>query len=238
MSLESTASRGGFDRRFSTWVALAAALIVFVGFARTYYLKGLFGTPSLSSGLVHLHGLVMTLWFALFVMQTRLVAAHRTDLHRRVGVVGVLLAALVLVVGVATAIFAARRGFTPGPPPLIFLSIPLGDMLVFAVLVSLGIYFRRRSDIHRRLMLLSCVGILGAAIARIPLGFFQTGGPLVFFGMTDLCVLACVVYDTMKNRRLHPAFGWGLLFIVASQPLRLMLTGAAVWMQFAVWLTT
>lgn len=237
MSADTTTQRSGFDRRFSTWVAITTAVIVFIGFARTYYLKGVFGTPALSSGLVHLHGIVMTLWFALFVVQVRLIAAHRTDLHRRVGVVGALLAVLVLVVGVATAIFAAKRGFTPGPPPLVFLAIPLGDMLVFAVLVSLGIYFRRRRDIHRRLMLLSCVGILGAAMARIPLGFFETGGPLVFFGMTDLCVLACVVFDTVKNRRLHPAFGWGILFIVASQPLRLMLTSTAVWMQFATWLT-
>jgi len=235
MDADSTTHRSGIDRRFSTWVAVAAALIVFVGFARTYYLKSTFGAPPLS-GLVHLHGIVMTLWFAIFVVQVRLIATHRTDLHRRVGVVGALLAVLVLVVGVTTAIGAAKRGFTPGPPPLVFLSIPLGDMLMFAVLVSLGLLFRRRSNVHRRLMMLASVGILAAAIARIPLEFIETGGPLVFFGLTDLCVLACVVFDTVKNRRLHPAFGWGILLIVASQPLRLMLTGTAVWMRFATWL--
>ena len=237
MSVDTTTQRSGFDRRFSTWVAITTALIVFIGFARTYYLKGVFGTPALSSGLVHLHGIVMTLWFALFVVQVRLIAAHRTDLHRRVGVVGAVLALLVLVVGITTAIVAAKHGVTPGPPPLVFLSIPLGDMLVFAILVGLGLLFRRRRDIHRRLMLLASVGILAAAIARIPIEFIATGGPLVFFGLTDLCVLICVVFDTVKNRRLHPAFGWGILFIVASQPLRLMLTGTAVWMQFATWLT-
>jgi uncharacterized membrane protein YozB (DUF420 family) len=237
VSVDTTTHRSGFDRRFSTWVAITTALIVFIGFARTYYLKGIFGTPALSSGLVHLHGIVMTLWFALFVAQVRLIAAHRTDLHRRVGVVGAVLALLVLVVGITTAIVAAKHGVTPGPPPLVFLSIPLGDMLVFAVLVGLGLLFRRRRDIHRRLMLLASVGILAAAIARIPIEFIATGGPLVFFGLTDLCVLICVVFDTVKNRRLHPAFGWGTLFIVASQPLRLMLTDTAVWMQFATWLT-
>ena len=237
MSVDTTTQRSGFDRRFSTWVAITTALIVFIGFARTYYLKGVFGTPALSSGLVHLHGIVMTLWFALFVVQVRLIAAHRTDLHRRVGVVGAVLALLVLVVGITTAIVAAKHGVTPDPPPLVFLSIPLGDMLVFAILVGLGLLFRRRRDIHRRLMLLASVGILAAAIARIPIEFIATGGPLVFFGLTDLCVLICVVFDTVKNRRLHPAFGWGTLFIVASQPLRLMLTDTAVWMQFATWLT-
>lgn len=235
MDVDQMTHRSGIDRRFYTWVAVAAALVVVAGFARSYYLKAVFGTPALSE-LVHMHGIVMTLWFALFVVQVRLVAAHRTDLHRRMGVAGALLAVLVLVVGLATAIAAAKRGATPGPPPLIFLSIPLGDVLVFAILVATGLSFRRRSDIHRRLMMLASVGILAAAIARIPLGFIENGGPLAFFGLTDLCVLACVVYDTVKHRRLHPAFGWGMLLIVASQPLRLLLAGTPAWMQFATWL--
>jgi uncharacterized membrane protein SirB2 len=229
------ALRPGLERRFYSWAAIATALVVFAGFARSYYLKDAFGAPALPA-LVHLHGIVMTLWFALLVLQVRLVAAQRTDLHRRVGILGAVVATLVLVVGIATAIGAAQRGFTPGPPPLVFLSIPLGDMLVFGVLVSTGIAFRRRSDIHKRLMLLSSVGILGAAFARIPLDFIASGGPLAFFGLTDLCVLACVAFDTIRNRRLHPAFAWGMAFVVVSQPLRLVLAGTATWQQFAAWL--
>jgi hypothetical protein len=80
------------------------------------------------------------------------------------------------------------------------------------------------------------VNLLTPAIARIPLQFIETGGPLVFFGLTDMCVLACVAFDTIKNRRLHPVFVWGMLLIVASQPLRLMLAGTDAWMQFATWL--
>ena len=65
------------DRAIYTWAALVAVLIVFAGFARSYYLKGLFGTPALT-GLVHLHGVVMSLWFALFATQVWLVARGRT----------------------------------------------------------------------------------------------------------------------------------------------------------------
>jgi uncharacterized membrane protein YozB (DUF420 family) len=223
------------DQRFYTWAAIAASAIVFTGFARTYYLKDAFGAPGLSV-LVHVHGIVMTLWFILLLVQVRLVAMRRVDLHRRLGVIGALLAGLVLVVGVTTAITGAKRGATPGPPPLVFLSIPLGDMLVFAGLVAAGLLLRGQSDIHRRLMLLSSVGILTPAIARIPLEFIRTGGPLVYFGLTDLCVLSCVAFDTLKNRRLHPAFGWGTVFIFASQPSRLVLAGTSAWMKFATWL--
>jgi hypothetical protein len=224
------------DRRLYFWAALFIPLIVLAGFARTYYLKGLFGAPALPGLLVHLHGFVMTSWVILFVAQVWLVAARRTRLHQRLGILGAVLAALVLCVGVLTAISAAARGSSPGPPPLQFLVIPLGDMLVFAVLVGTALYYRRRLNVHKRLMLLAAVNLLTPAIARIPLQFIETGGPLAFFGLTDLCIIACVVFDTIKHRRLHPAFLWGTLFIIASQPLRIMLAGTQIWMRFASWL--
>jgi hypothetical protein len=87
--------------------------------------------------------------------------------------------------------------------------------------------------IHKRLMLLASLSLLTAAIARIPLQFILTGGPLVFFGLTDLLIFGFVVFDTVKNRRLHPAFLWGTLLIVVSQPVRLLLSGTEAWMQFA-----
>lgn len=227
---------GGKDRRLYTWVAVFIPIVVLAGFARTYYLKSLFGAPALPGLLVHLHGIVMTAWVVLFVAQVWLVAARRTQLHQRLGVLGALLAALVVLVGVATAIAATARSSSLGPPALQFLVVPLGDLLVFAILVGVALYFRRRMEIHKRLMLVAAVSLLPAAISRIPLSFIATGGPLVFFGLTDLCVLACVVYDTVRHRRLHPAFVWSALLVIASHPLRLMLAGTDAWLRFASWL--
>ena len=225
------------DRRLSMWVAALVPVIVLVGFARTYYLKGFFGNPPLPGLLVHLHGLVMTTWVVLFVTQVSLVATGRTRTHQRLGMLGAVLAMLVFVVGILTGIAGAARGASPGPPALQFLIVPLGDMLVFAVLVGTALYFRRgRLDVHKRLMLLAAVNLLVPAIARIPLHFIQTGGPLAFFGLTDLCLFACVGFDTIRNRRLHPAFLWGILFIIAFQPLRLMLAGTDMWLRFATML--
>lgn len=228
--------RARMDRPLYRWAPLACALIVVAGFARTFYLKQMFGTPPLSALLMG-HGLLMTAWFALFIVQTRLVAIGRTDLHRRVGVVGALMALAILIVGPAVAITAARLGHSPGPPPLVFLAVPLGDMLVFALLVGTGLYYRRRSDIHRRLMLLSFVGVMTAAIARVPVDAWQQAGIVAYFGVTILLVLACVAYDTLRHRRLHPAFAWGAGLIIVSWPLRLALTTTAAWMTFATWLT-
>jgi hypothetical protein len=111
--------------------------------------------------------------------------------------------------------------------------VPLGDMLVFSVLIGLALYFRRKLQVHKRLMLLAAINLLTPAIARIPLKFIINGGPLAFFGLTDLCLLGFVAYDTFKHRRLHPVFLWGSIFIIAMQPLRLLLAGTDVWMNFA-----
>src|SRR5260370_27290404 len=172
------------DRRLYIWAAVFIPIIVLIGFARTYYLKGLFSTPPLPGPLVHLHGIVMTSWVVLFVTQVSLVAAHRTRLHQRLGVLGAVLAAMVVVVGVETAISAAARA--PEPPILHFLVIPLFDMLVFAILVGTALYFRRRMEFHKRLMLLGTITLLSPAIARIPLHFIAPAGPCVFWVLTRI----------------------------------------------------
>src|ERR1044071_2667214 len=112
------------DRPLYLAAAVLIPLLVFAGFARTYYLKGFFATPALPSFIVHIHGVIMTAWVALFIVQVTLVARRRTKLHQRLGILGAILAALVVVVGILTALYAAARGATPGPPPLAFLIVP------------------------------------------------------------------------------------------------------------------
>ena len=221
------------DRPLYLTAAVLIPLIVLIGFARTYFLKGFFATPPLPSFIVHVHGLVMTAWVVLFIVQVTLVAKRRTKIHQRLGVLGAILGALVVVVGVLTALYAAARGATPGPPPLVFLIVPLGDMLVFGLLFGAALYFRKRMDIHKRLMLLAATAMLTPAIARIPLSFITNNGPLAFFGLADLCVIGFVVFDSIRHRRLHPAFLWGSLLIFVFQPLRILVAGTDLWINFA-----
>jgi len=215
--------------------AIAALLVVFAGFAPTYYLKTFSAAPDLSA-LKHLHGIVMTAWFILFFVQVRLVATGRTAIHRQLGVAGIFLAMLVVALGTSLAIVAAREGFSPDPkmPALSFLAIPLGEMVMFSVIFTLAIALRSRSAWHKRLMVLGCVGLLVPAFARL-LRMAGLGGPAIFASV-DLVILACIVYDTMKNRRLHPAFGWGFFLVLVGQGGRIALSQTAAWNSFARWL--
>jgi hypothetical protein len=218
-------------------MAVAMAVTVFAGFSRSYFLKAHFGTPELSL-LLHVHGLVFTSWVLLFLSQTTLVAAGRTDVHRRLGVAGAVLATLVLILGTTTAILRVKGGAAPipGVSPLSFLAVPLFDMVVFALLIGTGLYFRRRLETHKRLMTLATISLLSAPIARLPFGVLKAGPP-AFFGLTDLFIVALLVYDLATRKKVHPATIWGGLLIVASQPLRLMISGTPGWLAFAGWLT-
>ena len=226
------------ERPLFVAAALAAATVVFLGFARTFYLKGLFGGPALS-GLLLLHGLVMSLWIATFIAQMTLVAVGRSDLHRRLGVFGASLAVVIIVVNTMAAIEAGRRGFSPAPQtvtPIMFMAVPLIDVLVFAGLVGAAVWLRRRSATHKRLMLLATLGILTPAVARLPIEVLKQGGLPAFFTVTVFCVLIVVIFDSVRHRRLHPAFGWGAAFLIASIPFRILLSKTEAWDSFARWL--
>jgi uncharacterized membrane protein len=224
------------SRTFYPAMAALAAVVVFVGFARTYYLKEFFGSPPLPL-LLHVHGFVMSCWIGLLLVQTTLIAAHRTHLHRRVGIAGGVLAIAVAATGVAAAIRSVRLGRAPaGGSPSAFLAIPLGDIFVFSVLVAAALYFRRRPELHKRLMLIGTIAILPAAIARWPWPLIAHQPPR-FFLVTDLLLIGCIAYDCARTRRLSPAYLWAGLLLIASHPLRLMFAGSAAWTAFAHWIT-
>ena len=225
-------------RRFYVGVAIAVLITVFLGFSRSYFLKAYYGTPELS-WYVHIHGLVFTSWVLLFLAQTTLVATDRTDLHRKLGVGGAVLAALLLIMGTTTAILRVKGGGSspiPGVSPLSFMAVPLFDMVVFATLIGAGLVLRNRPDTHKRLMTLGTIALTSAPIARLP--FVRPLGPPGFFGLTDLFIVAMLVYDLATRRKVHPATIWGGLVILASQPLRLMISGTPAWLAFAGWLTS
>jgi len=216
------------DRIFFTGMALASALTLFLGFLPSYFHRSA-ALPSLTL-LYQLHGALFSAWVALLVAQTALVAGRRTDIHRTLGVAGVVLAAVVFIVGVAVSVETLRRnGGPPGGDPRKFFAIPLGDIIVFGALVSAAVMFRWRSEAHKRLMLLATISLLTAAIARFLGQVGIVGAPNLFFG-TDVFVLVLVLYDLAVRSRIHPATLWGGALVVAFKPLLFyVLSGTSAW---------
>ena len=176
------------------------AVTVFVGFAPSYFLRFvLHGTSptgtAVISPLLHLHAAAFTAWVVLFVVQTALVASHRVRVHRRLGVAGAVLAAVMVCLGVAAALDAVSRGASPpGVDPRVFLVVPLGNMATFGGFVAAALVLRRKKQAHKRLMVLAYLGLLVAAVARIP-GVLPLGPPVLFALAFLPFLLAGVAYD-------------------------------------------
>lgn len=230
--VQSAASRARPGQRW-LWLAgaLFATLVVFVGFAPTFYLGTLFGAPQLST-LKLVHGTVFSAWVVLFVAQAWLVAANRRDVHRALGAFGALLLVAMCVAGYRMAIESARSGFTPDPAkvsPLSFMAVPLFDLGVFALLVVAALVLRARSDWHKRLMLVATLSLLPPAIARMALQFPPLPVLPVAFGGTALVIIAAMGLDGVTLRRLHPAMLWGGLVVILSLPGRLLVASTQAW---------
>jgi hypothetical protein len=214
---------------------LTAVIIVavFIGFAHTYFLAGIF-MAKLPSWLVHLHGALFTSWIVLLAAQVVLVSVGRVRWHMRLGVLGMFVAPLMVVVGFATLVAAVRRQFVPPAPLRIIL---VGDALtlcMFAGLVLAAFLARRDAAAHKRLMLLATCIILGPAIARWPYHFMESATAL--FIVLDSFVVFLVGYDLWTRRSLHRATIWGILLTAAWQITYRPLAHSALLDRVVVWL--
>jgi hypothetical protein len=196
---------------FFTVMSLVLLAVVIAGFARTFYLRELFDVPPIPPH-VYVHGVVLTAWFVWFVLQSSLVTAARVDLHRRLGIAGAALGLAVIVVSVMTVMemgprlrFLLHRGILE---PEVLAKIVWGDVgsiSSFAALLTLGLAFRRQPGIHKRLMFLASVSLVGPAAGRIA-GWPLNLSPVLLAAATFLLLLASLlVYDMANNRRMHPA---------------------------------
>ncbi len=226
------------DNRFFLAMAIACAIGVFLGFARTYYLRTYFTSHEVSI-LFQIHGIVFTAWMIYFVAQTALIADRRIFLHRRLGYAGAVLASAMVLVGTAVVYSASKyvhfrqNPFTRNPEGALFFSMV--DILLFAVFVAAGFYFRRNRQVHQRFMLMATVcPLMPSAFARLPVAGHLVAlvNVLVF-----LFVLAGPLYDLLTLHRIHRAYLWSLLlFFLTVPPVRMLVGNSVVWYDVAHWL--
>lgn len=217
------------EHLFYSCLALAYALTVFVGFSRTYYLKQFFGTPRLT-WVFHLHGVVFTAWILFVVVQVMLVAASRTDLHRRMGWIGAVFAANIVVFGALLTIHSVRINYSTRSAQMPFLLINgIIDLVLFCLFFGLALLMRDRPAIHKRLMMLAVLCVIIPAIGRLPIPPGMIGWAL--FALS----LAGVTYDAISARRIYLTNVICVVLINICSPLRFMIAANPAWQRFTYW---
>src|SRR5580704_16650755 len=223
-----------YDNLFvSGMVALLLATVLF-GFARTYFLAGMFRAP-LANNLLHVHGAVFTCWMVLLIVQTSLISAHRVDIHRKLGLVGFGLACVMVGLGVLAASDALSRNVAPIPhlDAKTFYTIPMGGMLIFSTLIFFAYRMRRNPAAHKRLILIATIAIMDAAIDRWPLAFVHHNHVSELFNYSFL--LFIVLYDLWSAGKVQQVTVWASLFVIVFQQLRLPVGHTSTWQAFATW---
>jgi hypothetical protein len=242
------------ESSFYISAALFMILLSVVGFGPSIVDQSRRTAPS--TVLVMTHAFAVGVWLLLFLTQTALVATGRTTVHRRLGTVGPVLALLMIVLGYVVLIDFARRGYDFSGDVIRALSrtgsarfnpavilFPLGELLSFGVLVGVGLWYRHRPEIHKRLMLLAMVPVLdepilhlvGHLAARWPT--LRGMGTAVSAVATVLLLSASAIFDRLSRRRIHPVSLWVPVLLFAWQiALGAFVFPSTAWRRLVTWL--
>ena len=212
-----------YDNLFFSGMAAVALIAVLVGFARTSFLAGLFRAP-LPNLLVHIHGAAFTLWIIFFITQISLVTARRVDIHRRLGLLGFVLAIVMIVLGTLAANDRlARHVAQPGTDTVeevrAFYAVPLFDMLLFSTFIYLGYRNRFQPVVHKRLMWFATLSLLDAGFDRWPV-FDPYSLPVVNLICFLPLLLLMIGYDWWSTGKVQRVTMWSTIFMVVVQQMR------------------
>jgi hypothetical protein len=233
--------------------------VVLIGFAPTLYLR-VITDPQPIPFYLHLHGVLLTLWYLLLALQAWLVRSGNTATHRKLGywfagygvvvIAGGLLATLNVVsrqlaLGATfeadMAELVPELGMPPGIQFLPFISgvvwANLAMVVAFAILLGAAVLLRRQPDWHKRLILLASLSILPPALARISRWeLFGGESATTITIMLFVLIGVMVVQDLVSLRKVHKATINGFAVILVSTMAAGAIGTSAFGQDFVRWL--
>jgi hypothetical protein len=232
-------------RLFYSGAAALLLVLMLLGFQQ-YYLHGKAFPDRNIAPPVHtltlLHASAMTAWIVLFLVQPLLIASRSYRFHMAVGRFGAVLAACIVVLGLWLGIQTTR--LTPpevriwGLTPKQFMTVPVVTVVIFGLFVAVAVYYRRRPDVHRPMMLMATLMAIPAAVARIgPLNALYEGtmwqtifGPFLW---TLVLATFLLVVKWLMTRSFDRWFAIGYGCLVASFLLLWRVATTDAWDRFA-----
>jgi hypothetical protein len=231
--LESRSSSGLVRRGFYTALVVVMTGIVLLGFWPFW--AGLFTGGTGAHWIIYVHAAVFSGWMVLLFVQVILVARRRVAVHQRLGRAGIYYGFLVLFLGLIITFAAPAMNVASGRSTLDeaagFLILPLGDMLLFGAFFGAGVAYRRRKELHKRLMLLATIALLFAPAARAG----ADTGMLAVLGIWLLPLALAMAWDAYTRRRVEPVYIVGSVVFLAAFA-RIGLMESELWLPIGRWL--
>ena len=214
-------------------ISLVMVAIIAAGFWPSYF--GLLLSDELQKELfIHVHALVMVFWMLLFITQIALAATRRVAPENRA--VWYFVGMVVLVSGIATAVlrFATMRADGLVEPARQFVIWPLLDMVIFAAFLVPAILYRRKPEIHKRLMIVATTNLLVAAVFRA-VGQDTPILHLAFVLLWLSPIFIAMIFDFKRKRLVHPVYVTGAIVLTVSS-FRDIAATTDLWLAFTPWL--
>ena len=177
------------DRYFYSISAVIFLLLTFWGF-RAFYLHGKNSDGNLIAPemlvLDSIHGVAMSAWVLLFLVQAVLIGVRNRRLHMKLGWAALAIAPVLAICSILTAFRSVQSQpdffFFAMPYPG-FLLVMVTEIALYAAFVAAGLITRKSPTIRRPMMLLASLSILSGSSARIPTlyhVFSDAGWPRLF----------------------------------------------------------
>jgi hypothetical protein len=208
-------ARGAISKYFYLFMSWLIAAVIVYGFSFTID-RNLIHPTVPRPWLLYAHATLFTGWLVFFVLQSALVRSRKVPWHRRLGWFGVTLGTLIPIVGVSTAVVMGRFDATTLhiADTDSFLIVPLFDMVCFTGIFPLAVYWRKKPELHRRLMLVATCALTAAAFGRFPERILP--GHLFYSGV-DLLILLGVARDLIVDRTIHRVYLFVLPLFILGQ---------------------
>ncbi|MFZ1940622.1 MAG: hypothetical protein WBE56_07325 [Terracidiphilus sp.] len=226
-ALAITGRNGLIDKYFYLFASLLFAAIVAWGFSYTVN-QNLFHAAPPRPLLLWFHGAAFSSWVLFYIFQSVLVRTHNVKVHRLLGWFGAGLASVMVVLGFVIAVIMARFDwFTLHETGTdVFLSVPWGDMFEFGPLVALAILWRKKPQLHRRLLFIATCCLLDAPFGRNNYIFDHN----LYYVCVDAVILLGVARDLLVDHSIHNVYRVALPVLLAWQALLIYLyVGAPAW---------
>ena len=204
--------------------------IVLLGFLRTFFIPVALGTFA-KPPVVHIHGFLFFAWTALLVSQSVLAATKRLKAHRKIGSIAAWMILPMLALGTVVAARDTVNDYiADGDAALSFFYGELADLAMFGVLAGAAMVLRSRPDFHKRWVLLGSLGLIGAAIGRIP----ELGGLFLYIFLGFIGSMA--IHDIVSQRSIHPATAIGAAVLLTLGLSEEAIGNSKAWLQIAHYL--
>lgn len=210
-----------------TWLCVAISAVAFTGFSFTYFGPMLSGKYPAVSPTVHVHGWTFFLWYLLLPLQAALIATRQVNIHRKLGISSLVLAATMVGTGLVVIGTQMNTAEQPGHEFWKFLGPAIFTTLVlFAAFYALSFKHRKNRDLHKRYIVLASCGGLGAAGFRVIgrlIGFGPVAGITGIFA-PNILVIVAILLDVRAGKGFHKVYRWGLPLSLAAEAGVMVLT--------------